>query len=83
MDLELASFALGFLGGVGILVTGMLIGRTSQGRSIKEILFPEKPVPLEDIPGTDEYFEKAKKSPEDGGHKDPFESSLDTLFSGE
>jgi hypothetical protein len=36
----------------------------------------EKDIPLEDIPGTDQYYEKATKSPEEGGHANPFETDL-------
>jgi hypothetical protein len=46
------------------------------GSGVLSVFKKEKDIPLEDIPGTDEYYEKARKSPEEGGHKNPFEEDL-------
>lgn len=70
------SFSLGLIIGSGLFCSGLLIGRLQSTGGVKQLFVKEKPVPLEDIPGTEEYFEKAKLAPEDGGHADPFEQDL-------
>ena len=79
MELDIASFALGFVVGTGILCFGFLLGKIEQGFKITEIFKkPERMLP-EDIPGTDEYYEKALRRPGEGGHSevaDPFEQEL-------
>jgi hypothetical protein len=79
MELDFLSFALGFTIGTAILIIGMLVGKVQDAGGIRKAFVGEKPVPLEDIPGTDEYYQKALLSPEEGGHADhvdPFEQEL-------
>jgi hypothetical protein len=70
------AFSLGLVVGSGLFCLGLLIGRLQAGGGIVSVFKKEKTIPLEDLPGTDEYYEKARKSPEDGGHANPFEDDL-------
>jgi hypothetical protein len=70
------AFSLGLIVGSGLFCLGLLVGRIQAGGGIASSLRKEKSIPLEDIPGTDEYYEKARKSPEEGGHPNPFEEDL-------
>jgi len=70
------AFLAGLIVGSGLFCLGLLIGRLQAGGGVASIFKKEKVLPLEDIPGTDEYYEKARKSPEEGGHANPFEDDL-------
>ena len=70
------AFLAGLIVGSGLFCLGLLIGRLQAGSGILSVFRREKPVPLEDIPGTEEYYDKARLAPEDGGHKNPFEEDL-------
>jgi hypothetical protein len=72
----MAAFTLGVTIGSGLFCTGLLIGRIQSSGGVREYFRKEKVLAEEDIPGTDAYFEKARRSPEDGGHADPFEEEL-------
>lgn len=72
----LYAFSLGLVIGSGLFCLGLLIGRIQASGGVKSFFQKGKVIPLEDIPGTEEYFEKAMKSPEDGGHENPFEQDL-------
>ena len=81
MELELLpfllySFSLGLVIGSGLFCSGLLIGRIQASGGVGSFFTKEKVIPLEDVPGTEEYYDKARLAPEDGGHKDPFESEL-------
>lgn len=71
MELEITSFALGLVVSWVILAAGFILGKMETGTGIREVFKKEKPVLAEDIPGTDEYYEKALLSPEEGGHEHP------------
>jgi hypothetical protein len=70
------AFSLGLIVGSGLFCLGLVIGRLQAGGGIMSALKKEESVLLEDVPGTDEYYEKATKSPEEGGHANPFENDL-------
>jgi hypothetical protein len=71
-----AAFMAGLIVGSGLFCLGLLIGRLQAGGGIMSVFKKEESVLLEDVPGTDEYYEKARKSPEEGGHANPFEEDL-------
>jgi hypothetical protein len=62
--------------GTFILCVGLVLGRVGSEGGFKAVFRREKDTPLEDIPGTEEYYEKAKLPPEAGGHENPFEQDL-------
>ena len=70
------AFALGLIVGSGLFCFGLLVGRLQSQGGIGSLFTKEQVIPLEDVPGTEEYYDKARLAPEDGGHKDPFESEL-------
>jgi hypothetical protein len=70
------AFLTGLVIGSGLFCLGLVIGRLQAQGGITSIFKREKVIPLEDIPGTDEYYEKARKSPDEGGHANPFEDDL-------
>jgi len=67
-----AAFLAGLIVGSGLFCLGLFIGRLQASGGVTSIFKKEKIIPLEDVPGTEEYYEKARKSPEDGGHANPF-----------
>jgi hypothetical protein len=71
-----AAFMTGLVIGSGLFCLGLLIGRLQAGGGVASALKKEDIVLAEDIPGTEEYFNKARKSPEEGGHEHPFEQDL-------
>jgi hypothetical protein len=70
------AFALGLVVGSGLFCLGLLIGRLQASGGFRSVFKREKNTPLEDIPGTEEYYDKARLAPEDGGHANPFEQDL-------
>jgi hypothetical protein len=71
-----AAFVAGLIIGSGLFCLGLLIGRLQASGGVTSVLKKEEIVLAEDIPGTEEYFNKARKSPEEGGHANPFEQDL-------
>jgi DUF1009 family protein len=70
------AFSLGLIVGSGLFSLGLVIGRLQAGGGIISSFKKEEIVALEDVPGTDEYYEKARKAPDEGGHANPFEDDL-------
>jgi hypothetical protein len=70
------SFTLGLTVGTGILCFGLMVGRLQASGGVLSVFKREKVTPLEDIPGTEEYYDKARLAPEEGGHENPFEQDL-------
>jgi hypothetical protein len=73
------AFSLGLIVGSGLFCLGLSIGRLQAGGGVKSFFKKEKIIALEDIPGTDAYYEKARLSPEDGGHDTPFDHDVAEL----
>jgi hypothetical protein len=70
------AFSLGLIVGSGLFCLGLVIGRLQAGGGITSMFKKEHITPLEDVPGTDEYYEKARKAPDEGGHENAFELDL-------
>ena len=70
------AFLTGLIVGSGLFCLGLLIGRLQASGGFRSVFKREKDIPLEDIPGTEEYYDKARLAPEDGGHANPFEQDL-------
>jgi hypothetical protein len=72
----LYAFTLGMVAGTLFLCIGLVLGRVGSEGGFKSIFKREKQIDPADIPGTEEYYEKAKLPPEAGGHENPFEQDL-------
>ena len=70
------AFLAGLVVGSGLFCLGLMIGKLQSAGGIASIFKREKQTPAEDIPGTEEYYEKARLAPDKGGHENPFEQDL-------
>lgn len=70
------AFLAGLVVGSGLFCLGLLIGRLQASGGVLSVFKREKVTPVEDIPGTEEYYDKARLAPEEGGHANAFEQDL-------
>lgn len=70
------AFLAGLILGTGLFSLGLLIGRLQAGGGVMSVFKREKQIDPADIPGTEEYYDKARLAPEKGGHANPFEEDL-------
>jgi hypothetical protein len=70
------AFLTGLVIGSGLFCLGLMIGRLQASGGVMSVFRREKVTPLEDVPGTEEYYDKARLAPDDGGHANAFDADL-------
>ena len=70
------AFLAGLVLGTGLFCLGLSIGRLQASGGVLSVFKREKITPLEDIPGTEEYYDKARLAPNEGGHANAFDEDL-------
>jgi len=73
------AFLTGLVVGSGLFCLGLAIGRLQASGGVMSVFRREKVTPLEDIPGTEEYYDKARLSPEEGGHENHYDADQSDL----